>query len=120
MDSGIELRAECHPHTIPKKGVIMTKINYDSDGKILAIGEGVIGKEIDTTILPEDFFNTFALGKYKAQEDADGSVTITEVPGFIMPEKDVYTVAEIQNMNKDELLDLQLKLQAIIEQKTAP
>ena len=95
----------------------MVKIKFDPDGEILCIGEGVHGKDIDDSTFPEDFYNTFALGKYKAQENEDGSVTVVEVPGFVMPERQMYTVDEIKKMNKDELVSLQSKLQAIIDQK---
>ncbi len=95
----------------------MTKISYTADGTILAVGQIVTGKEIDETTFPDDFMNTFSLGKYKAHEAGDGTVSIVAVPGFIMPGKNVYTVEEIQQMNNDELLALQVKLQAIIDQK---
>lgn len=76
------------------------------------------GKEIDDTTFPPDFYNTFALGKYKAQESDDGSILVVEVPGFVMPERQIYTVPEITKMPKAELVALQDKLQAIIDQKT--
>ena len=91
------------------------KIKCDADGKIMAVG---IDSEIDGAVcpdvLPADFMNTFALGKYKTQKNTDGAITIVEAPGWVMPEKTVYTVDEIERMSKDQLLTLQAKLQGII------
>lgn len=95
----------------------MHKIKYTNDGTIQAIGIEVDGHEIDETTLPEDFMQTFGMGKYKAQQEKNGKATIVEVPGFVMPEKSMYTIDEIQKMSKEQLLELQAKLQNVIDQK---
>ena len=94
----------------------MHKIKYAADGTILAIGTEVDGQEIDeTTLPPDDFIQTFALGKYKAQENEDKTISVVPVPGWVMPEQTVYAVDEIEKMNKKQLLELQAKLQTIID-----
>ena len=93
----------------------MHKIKYAADGTILAIGTEVDGQKIDETTLPNDFMQTFALGKYKAQENEDKTTSVVPVPGWVMPEQTVYTVDEIEKMNKKQLLELQAKLQTIID-----
>ncbi len=95
----------------------MHKIKYAADGTILAIGTEVDGQEIDETTLPEDFMDTFAFGKYKVRENEDETISVIAVPGFVMPEKSVYPLDEIQIMSKDQLLELQTKLQGIIDTK---
>lgn len=94
----------------------MHKIKYTDDGTIQGIGTEVDGQEIDEAAIPEDFLQTFGLGKYRAQEK-NGKATIVEVPGFVMPEKSMYTIDEIQKMSKEQLLELQAKLQNVIDQK---
>lgn len=93
----------------------MHKIKYAADGTILAIGTEVDGQKIDETTLPNDFMQTFALGKYKAQENEDKTISVVPVPGWVMPEQTVYAVDEIEKMNKKQLLELQAKLQTIID-----
>lgn len=93
------------------------KIRYREDGTIEAIGTEIDGREIDESTLPSDFTSTFSLGKYTASEDGNGDLVITEDPNFVMPERQEYTLAEVQDMSVEELLELQIKLQTIIDAK---
>lgn len=95
----------------------MKKILYTPDGIIQAIGEVPSEKQIDDTTFPDDFYNTFALGKYKVQEDDEGKPSIIEVPGFQMPQKQIYNLDEIKRMSADQLEVLMQGLQSIIAQK---
>ena len=91
------------------------KIRHDTEGKIESVGAEIDGDEIDEKTLADDFMNTFSLGKYRAQKNADKTISVNLVPGFVMPEKSVYTVAEIEKMSKEQLLELQAKLQEFID-----
>jgi len=91
------------------------KIHFDVDGKIGAIGTAVHGQEIDETALTEDFLQTFSLGKYKARQNKDDTISIVSVPGWTAPEKTVYDFNEIGKMSKDQLLALQARLQEFID-----
>ena len=95
----------------------MLKIKYDEDGTIQVIGvsTAVDGQEIDETTLPDDFMQTFSLGKYKARENEDNTISVVPVPGWIMPEQTIYIMDEIEKMSKKQLLQLQAKLQAVID-----
>lgn len=93
------------------------KIRHDINGKILAVGDELPDSTSCQGELPADFFNTFGLGKYKAQAGEDGIVSIVEDTTFVMPEKAEYTVIEIQAMTKEQLLELRDKLQVIIGSK---
>lgn len=95
----------------------MHKIKFAKDGTILAIGTEVDGQEIDETTLPDDFGHTFSLGKYKATENGDKTISVVPVQGFVMPEPTMYRVDEIAQMNVEQLLVLQTKLQGVIDQK---
>jgi hypothetical protein len=55
-------------------------VNFDQTGKILAVGTEVIGTAVDDSLVPTDFLNTFALGKYVFTGGA-----ITEVDGWVPP-----------------------------------
>ena len=74
------------------------KIRHDTEGKIESVGAEVDGAEFAGE-LPVDFLNTFALGKYKIQKNEDKTIAIIAIPGFVMPEKSVYTVDETENRN---------------------
>lgn len=91
------------------------EIRFDAEGKIKGCGIGMDGVEYNETTLPADFLDTFALGKYKARENEDGTISVIDVPGFVMPEKSVYTLDEIQKMSKEQLFELQDKLQSFID-----
>ncbi len=60
-------------------------INIDENGRILSAGMGAgwLGYEYNL-LLPEDFFNTYALGKYIGVV-TDGVLSIVEVAGWVAP-----------------------------------
>ena len=103
-------------------------IRHDSAGNITEIGTEVDGAEIDESILPGDFFATFALGKYHiaVRENTGelsrsgggvGRISIVEDRDFVAPERQIYKLEEIRAMSKEQLLELQAKIEILITQK---
>ena len=61
------------------------KINFDSAGKILSVGNGFCfsGEEYGG-VLPDDFMITFGLGKYGVVI-IDGKIEIQEIENWVVP-----------------------------------